>query len=323
MPRIVKKSILLSFVGTNDAGKLRGAEDGAILTVFRERKFDEVHLLWNRSSKRELHFDEIAHHVMEEILNRKYCRKVYLHEFDCNDVTDHNEIYPKLLSFCRTLLPSKITTFTAAIASGTPAMQVCWILMAESGDFPLTLIRSNEPKFGKPYVRDVRLGTGLPRITQLKQENENLQKKNEQLLPQVTLVVSTGTLAVGDTKISLSPVEFSYYRYFALRVKEGKEFERVSGISLPSHFLSSIIQFHKESFPESDTFRRPLEEMLKKGLDLDVGTFRGNISKLNKKIRMATDNAVISDLLEISAEGSRHSRFYGVRIPSGKISIKK
>jgi hypothetical protein len=48
-----KTRVLLSFVGTNDAGKLTGDSDGAILTVFRERKFDEVHLLWNPSKTRQ------------------------------------------------------------------------------------------------------------------------------------------------------------------------------------------------------------------------------------------------------------------------------
>jgi sigma54-dependent transcription regulator len=122
---------LLSFVGTNDAGNLNGKPDGAILTVFRKLRFDEVHLLWNPAAPRGISFEDIAKHVRFEIEDRGYARRVSLHRFDCKDVTDHNEIYPKLLAVCNALKSSKTRKFTAAIASGTPAMQVCWILMAE------------------------------------------------------------------------------------------------------------------------------------------------------------------------------------------------
>lgn len=170
--------ILLSFVGTNDAGKLRGENDGAVLTVFKKRKFDEVHLIWNTSEAKNVSFEQIAKYVKDEIIKRKYCSNVRPHRFDCDDVTDHNEIYPKLLAFCNSLGTTEGRKFTAAIASGTPAMQVCWILMAESGDFPLELIRSNEPRFGKAPVTPIRLGTGLPRIIRLEQENEFLRRKS-------------------------------------------------------------------------------------------------------------------------------------------------
>lgn len=35
-------NILLSFIGTNDAGKLIDKNDGAILTALSNEKFDEV-----------------------------------------------------------------------------------------------------------------------------------------------------------------------------------------------------------------------------------------------------------------------------------------
>lgn len=42
-----RKNVLLSFIGTNDAGKLISKNDGAILTTLSFRKFDKVILLWN------------------------------------------------------------------------------------------------------------------------------------------------------------------------------------------------------------------------------------------------------------------------------------
>lgn len=58
-------------------------------------------------------------------------------------------------------------------------MQVCWILMAESGDFPVDLIRSNESKFGGQFVTPVKLGTGLPRIIRLQEEVKTLTKEKK------------------------------------------------------------------------------------------------------------------------------------------------
>ena len=62
------QTILISFVGTNDAGKLKGDSDGAVLTVFKKRKFDEVHLIWNTSEARNISFEHIAKYVKSEIV---------------------------------------------------------------------------------------------------------------------------------------------------------------------------------------------------------------------------------------------------------------
>ncbi len=92
------KDVLLTFVGTNDSYK---DKDGAVLTVFKKRKFDEVHLLWNPSSF--MNYYQVAQNVKSEIVKRKYCKNVSIHTFNCEDVTDHNEIYPLLLNFCKSI----------------------------------------------------------------------------------------------------------------------------------------------------------------------------------------------------------------------------
>lgn len=316
-------NILLSFVGTNDRGNPITGDDGAILTVFKQRDFDEVHLLWNESQLIGIDFHGIAKYVRETIQNRGYCSKVFLHEFKCADVTDHNAIYPELLKFCRTIEASKESQFTAAIASGTPAMQACWIMLAESGDFPVALIRSNEARYGKPLVTTVKLGTGLPRIVSLEKENAELKKLNVELLHRLVLDIDQGQTMIGDIVIFLSPMEFSYYRYFAERVIRGLGFERISGITAPRHFLVKIIEYHKESFPDSELLRVELEKLLKHKQDLDVRTFRANVSKLNTKIRLALGKSAWSDIFIIASEGKRHAKHYGLKTPSEKILLKR
>jgi hypothetical protein len=312
------KNVLLTFVGTNDVGQSGGKSDGAILTIFKERRFDEVHLLWN-PTKNDINFYKIACHVRDELKKRKLCKEIILHDFECDDVTNHNEIYPKLLEFCKSLTNSKNIQFTAGISSGTPSMQVCWILMAESGDFSLSLIRSREPRFGKPYVTDVKLDTGLPRIKKAEQEIMVLKKD---LLPCVNLYIKKGICKIDDTNIPLSPIQFSYYRYFLERAKEEKEFQRFSGLSTPNEFLTNIIKFHEESFPDSELFRQELKKMLIKGLGLDVSTFRSNISKLNSNIKNSLHNKALHNYFIVNTEGKRHALRYGVDLPPGRLEIK-
>jgi hypothetical protein len=313
--------ILLSFVGTNDAGRLVGQSDGAILTVFKKRKFDQVHLIWNPSKEKKPEFETIAGYVRDQVGERGYCPSVTLHKFDCKDVTDHNEIYPKLLHICQSLSSSALQRFTAAIASGTPAMQVCWILMAESGDFPLELIRSNEPRFGKPAVTPVKLGTGLPRILRLEEENKLLKDEKQRLIPTLTLNLSDGSVDVGGVKIELAPIEFAYYRYFAERASRAQGPERFSGVTVPKAFISKIIEYHKTSFPDAELFRHDIETMLRGGHELGITTFRANVSKANRKVRLTLANPAWRKLFEISVDGKRHAKLYGISAPADKVRI--
>lgn len=307
------KEILLTFVGTNDSYT---EKDGAVLTVFKKRRFDEVHLLWNPSQY--MNYFQVANYVKSEIEKRKHCKKVFVHAFDCEDVTDHNEIYPKLLNFCKTI-KSKNSCFTAAIASGTPSMQACWILIAESGDFPLKLIRSDEAKFGKPIVRDVKLGASLPRILRLKEENEELKKERKKLLPQLELNIQKASIHIGKHELNLSPVEYSYYRFFSERVINENEYLRIDIDTVPDEFYRSILLFHRESFPQADSNRIFPE----KNKFISSATFRANISKLNKKIRLFFEGEAIFMNYQVESNGKRYRKSYGINLPKDIIKIIK
>lgn len=305
------KEVLLTFVGTNDSYT---DKDGAVLTVFRKRKFDEVHLLWNPSPY--MKYFQVAKNVKSEIEKRKHCKNVIVHSFECEDVTDHNEIYPKLLNFCNSI-NSKSSQFTAAIASGTPSMQACWILLAESGDFPLKLIRSDEAKFGKSIVRDVKLGASLPRILRLKEENEELKTENRNLLHPVRLNILKASIMIGKEEICLSPTEFSYYRYFIERAYKEKEYLRIDIDTVPEEFYKSVIAFHRESFPQADSNRIFSE----KNKQISTPTFRANVAKLNKKIFLKLNDNSVSKYFIIEPSGKRFRKSYGVNLPKEKINI--
>ena len=316
------KNILLSFVGTNDTGKLNGPNDGAILSALTNERFDEVILLWNKSEDKKIDYLYISNYIKSEIRKRKLAKKVEIVELPLKDVTDHNNIYLVLKGFTDSLSKSDKLLYSAAISSGTPAMQVCWILLAESGDFSestkLNLIKIKDPKFGKSENIPVQIDTALPRIIRLKEEVENLKKD---LIPKAIITITRPRLLIGDIEIKLSPIELAYYKYFAERVIQGIGDEKFSGYNTSNIFLKRILEIHSDIYPDSDSNRVELENILKKGIGLSIYTFRGNVSKLNKKIKNTVMNDSISKIFEISVEGTRGAKFYGIKAVKEKIEL--
>ncbi len=320
-----QKRILLSFVGTNDAGKLvENNSDGAIITALQNDKFDEVILLWNSNKTSAPTYSEIVSHLKKEIKRQKLAKKVSATLFDIKNITDHNEIYLKLRDFTNELEKDDNTSYTASVTSGTPSMQACWILLGESGDFsekyPLNLIQIKDPRFGTSANVPVKLDTALPKIIKLKDE---VNKLKEDLIPKAVIKVDKGTLTIGDIPITLSPIEFCYYRYFVERVLEGLGDERFSGFTVSIDFMKKIFSYHAESFEFLDTNRIDLGRMIKKNEQLGIQTFRGNVSKANKKIKATLNNETLAQTFMISIEGGRGAKFYGINVPIEKITIIK
>lgn len=320
-----KKSVFLSFVGTNDAGELNQKGDGAILTAlgyYKKMKFDKVVLLWTSSRKENTNYDKISQYLEREIVKRKLCKDVRKVYFDFKNVTDHNEIYPKLLGFLRSTFEETRYNITAAIASGTPSIQACWILIAESGDFKLHLIRSNEPEYGLPAVVPVKLDTSLPKITSLKEENIKLNRVNRDLLPTVHIDIKRSELTIGDVMIPLSPLQFCYYRYFLERVKNNEGDMKLKGYDMPREFCERVVNYYEESYKEHDLNIKSYKDKLIKFEYIDASTFRSNISKLNKRIETELSNPLLKDFFTVRATGPNQAKSYGVSIPKEKISIK-
>lgn len=314
--------VLLSFIGTNDAGKLLGKNDGAILSSLINEQFDKIILLWNETELGEIKFSDILINLKREIKRRKLVKKIEDNEFFFDDVTNHNEIYTKLKEFTDTLEKNNNTKYAAAISSGTPAMQVSWILLAESGDFsesnPLELIKVTDPKFSKSKNVKVKLNTTLPKIIGLKKEVTEL--KND-LIPQAIIDINKGKLTIGEKIVKLSPVEFCYYRYFAERIQKEDGMEKFSGFNVSINFIKRIHKFHEESFPDLDANRIDMEAMIKKDYELPIQTFRGHISKINKKLKKSLMNESLFKLFKITNEGTRGAKFYGLKLNKEKIII--
>lgn len=312
-------NILISFVGTNDGGKLINKEDGAILTVLKHRKFDRVYLLWTSSQKNGISYDKISQYLVKEIKKRKYCNYVIREFIDINDVSDHNEIYPKLLKYLKNNFKSKNIKVTAAIASGTPSMQACWIIIAESGDFSMELIRSNEPELDREPITIVKLGTALPKIVRLERENKILRNSSK-ISNNVIVDMPKCEIRIGDVLVPFSPIQFCYYRYFLNRVINGEGPLIIKGQYMPSEFTQRIINFYKECYPDYDYNIITLKKKLSDMESMTVTNFRSNISKINSKIKEFV--CFNYEPYLINAAGQKYQKKYSVFISKENIILR-
>lgn len=195
--------------------------------------------------------------------------------------------------------------------------------MAESGDFPIKLIRSNEPRFGKPLVKNVELGTSLPRIVRLQEQVRQLRSELQDPTPMITMTIQNGTIDIDGKLVPLSPVEVAYYRYFLERAKSGNAFVRISGIQMPATFSQKIVDYHRASFPETDLYSKGLERLLERGNGISVSTFRTTVSRINKRLKAEIGNAPTQNLITIQRNGLRYRTSYGVLIPPDRIIIER
>lgn len=317
------KKTLISFIGSNDSGNLQGKSEGAIFNTLKILKFDEVHMIWieNYKPKENVNkFLKIGNDLKKKLIDKSFCKKIIIDFLDIKNPIDHNEIYPKLLEYCNNLDNSKDIRYTAAISSGTPAMQVCWILMAESGDFEVELIRTNEPIFGENIITPIKLGTGLPIIRSMKRKIKSLQKEINEILPELKIYVKSHKILIGDIEIKLSQMEFSYYRYFAEKARRGEDGEYIPHNHLPLNMARSILKYHIESFPHSDS-RIDFERDTNGHQETPKARLNENISNIKRKMGGALIGRNITDHYVIRNFGSRKDGNYLIKLDSKKIKI--
>lgn len=176
-----RKRVLLSCIGSNDAGALEKERegkkrgDGTILSILAHRRFDEVWLLWNEAKTKDgTPYRDILAYLRREIHERHGLSPARIHDrmIAPRDVADHLSVFPEMKATLEKIFQEPGLNHAevfAGISSGTPAMQISWVLFAEADMFPLKLLRSIEEGHarGGERVRDIPLGTDiLPKIQQ-------------------------------------------------------------------------------------------------------------------------------------------------------------
>lgn len=135
--------ILLTFTGFHDpySKGLVGEDEqpGPIISLLRARSFDLVYLLSTPNTEKN------TAATVEALRAHVELRETAL---PLQDPTD----YASILKHLRTLTAGVVDEFPGAeyfvaVASGTPHMHACWVLLTTSGEFPARILHIRPPRF--------------------------------------------------------------------------------------------------------------------------------------------------------------------------------
>ncbi len=138
--------VLLTFTGFHDP-YFRGLVDqeehpGPILSLLSTRSFDHIFL-----------FDTpLTHKVTEETkeaISKLYRNsKIHVLEISLDDPTNYQDIFRGIRAHLPSIISSfETASFFVAVASGTPQMHACWVLLTSSGEIPARLLHVRPPHF--------------------------------------------------------------------------------------------------------------------------------------------------------------------------------
>ena len=89
--------------------------------------------------------------------------KVHVLQINLNDPTSYQEIFKGLKSHLPRIIESfQSARFFVAVASGTPHMHACWVLLVASGEIPAHILHVRPPRFvtkEQPLVSEVDLSS--------------------------------------------------------------------------------------------------------------------------------------------------------------------
>lgn len=151
--------VLLTFTGFHDPYSLGlvGQEEqpGPILSLARERSFDRIILF----STPLMGKNTLA--TREALESLSPSPEVEVREFALDDPTDYFAILRGLRPHLREICEGAPNVdYFIAVASGTPQMHACWVLLAASGEIPARILNVRPPRFvskDRPSVSDIDL----------------------------------------------------------------------------------------------------------------------------------------------------------------------
>jgi DNA-binding NtrC family response regulator len=154
--------VLLTFTGSHDpfsASPQQGeARNGPVLSVLAERGFDRVYLL---STPR---MAEVSEATRKEIAARYPQTVVRVLDVPLKDPTNYFGILRQLRRhFAGIHREHPEAEYAIAVASGTPQMHACWLMLAASGEIPGAILQTTPPEFvpeGGACVKEIAVGGG-------------------------------------------------------------------------------------------------------------------------------------------------------------------
>lgn len=138
--------ILLTFTGFHDPffTGLLGQEEqsGPILTLLKARSFEHIFLFDTPATKKITKETEAA----IKLLHRGSI--VHILEVNLTDPTNYRDILSGLSSHIHRIIEDFASAkFFVAVASGTPHMHACWLLLTASGEIPARILHVRPPNF--------------------------------------------------------------------------------------------------------------------------------------------------------------------------------
>lgn len=151
--------VLLTFTGFHDpyAKGLVGQDEqpGPILSLIQAKPFDRVILFSTPNTT------DVTGATVAAIEAMRLKIAVEVREVPLGDPTDYFAILRGLRGHIRDIVQRhRDGVFSVAVASGTPQMHACWVLLAASGEIPAQILHVRPPRFvtkDRPLVSQIDL----------------------------------------------------------------------------------------------------------------------------------------------------------------------
>lgn len=152
-------NVLLTFTGFHDPYSvgLIGDEEqiGPILSLIGAKSFDNIILFSTPNTVKNTHATEKA------IKRLQLNVSVEIRDLPLDDPTDYISILKGLRKHIRNILEdTQSANYFISVASGTPQMHACWVLLAASSEIPAHILHVRPPKFvsrDRPIISEVDL----------------------------------------------------------------------------------------------------------------------------------------------------------------------
>jgi len=153
--------VLLTFTGFHDPyiKGLVGQEEhpGPILTLVAEQPFDIVKLFSTPNT------EKVSADTRKAILSLVPNTSVDIHDIPLDDPTDYVTILQGLRRHIRNIQEEIADgRYFIAVASGTPQMHACWVLLTAAGEIPARILHVRPPRFvtkDRPMIAEIDLTT--------------------------------------------------------------------------------------------------------------------------------------------------------------------
>jgi transcriptional regulator with PAS, ATPase and Fis domain len=256
--------ILLTFTGFHDPFTLgqSGGEDqpGPILSLLNLRSFERVFLFDTPTTTK------ITEETKVAIQSKHSEVQVQVLYLKLSDPTDYQQIFDGLRKHVMVIQNEfSAANFFISVASGTPQMHACWVLLAASGEIPASILHVRPPRFvskKQAAVAEIDLSAGefpVVRFTQsyfeeagtdleivrskigIIGDHPSFQRALEtgaMLAPSLSPILISGETGTGKDLIA----QFVH----ALSERAAEPFIVVNCAAIPTELVESILFGHKK-----------------------------------------------------------------------------